>query len=143
MEERLKREEELLRTAEARLRELESAATLQDRGKVIDTLAPEKARPYEIEDEEIVVTPKSVGELHDVVRSYMKMMSLLFDEIHETGKKMYNANKIRAVEILGGYLLLLFLCYFTATRVRMAEETQITRLILENRFVSEVTNDRG
>ena len=137
LEERLKRAEERLRAEEARLRELQSAATLQDRGKIIDTLAPEMARPYETEDEEIVVTPKSVGELHDVVHSYMKMMSLLFDEIHETGTNTFNLHKIRAVEILGGYLLLLFLCYFTATRARMAEETQITRLILENRLDAE------
>ena len=138
---RLRELEEQLKKEEERLRELQAAATLKDKGKVIDTLAPEKAKPYETNDEEIIVTPKSVSELHDVVHSYMKMMSVLFDDIHKTGENIYNLHKVHAVEILGGYLLLLFLCYFTATRVRMAEETQITRLILEERLISGNSNN--
>ena len=140
LEELLKKEEDHLKAEEVHLHELESATTLKDRGKIIDTLAPDKAKPYETE-EEIVVTPKSVSELHDIVHSYMKMMSVLFDDIHKTGENIYNLHKVHAVEILGGYLLLLFLCYFTATRVRMAEETQKTRLILEERLITGNSNN--
>ena len=48
-----------------------------------------------------------------------------------------------AIDIVAAYLALLFMCYFIATRVRMAEETQITRMLLEEKFAPEDSSDQS
>ena len=143
LEEQLRREEEKLKKEEEQLRELESVTNLADKGKVIDTLAPERSRPYEEKTEELEVSPQNVEDLIDYVHGYMKVMARLFDDIHETGVGTYRLYKTRAIEIVAAYLALLFMCYFIATRVRMAEETQITRMLLEEKFAPEDSSDQS